>query len=157
MKVFIVYDSFFGNTEKIAQAIGKGIGPQVEVKLFRIADIQLESLVGVNVFIVGSPTRNFRPTPALRDFLKSIPDNGLKGVRVAAFDTGIAPQDLKNRVSALFIKLFGYAAKPIADLLQKKGGEQILPPQGFYVKVVEGPLKAGELERAEQWGKQLNL
>jgi flavodoxin I len=52
-----------------------------------------------------------------------------------------------------FIKVFGYAAKPIADLLQKIGGEFSLPPEGFFVKDAEGLLKEGELERAAEWAK----
>ena len=49
------------------------------------------------------------------------------------------------------MKLFGYAAKPIADRLKKKGGELTIPPEGVYVKGTEGPLKEGELERAADW------
>jgi hypothetical protein len=76
-------------------------------------------------------------------------------VRVAAFDTRIAIEDVDNAVLPTFIKVFGYAAKPIADLLQKKGGELSLPPEGFIVKDTEGPLKEGELERAAEWARGL--
>jgi len=155
MKALVVYDSFFSNTEKIAQAIGEALRPQGEVGIFRVADIKVEQVAGVEVFIVGSPTRGFRPTPAIRDFLKSIPRNGLQGVRVAAFDTRIAVQDVDNRFLHTMVRLFGYAAKPIADLLQKKGGELSLPPEGFIVKDTEGPLKEGELERAAEWAKRV--
>ena len=155
MKALVVYDSFFSNTEKIAQAIGEALRPQGEVGIFRVADIKVEQVAGVEVFIVGSPTRGFRPTPAIRDFLKSIPRNGLQGVRVAAFDTRIAVQDVDNRFLHTMVRLFGYAAKPIADLLQKKGGELCLPPEGFIVKDTEGPLKEGELERAAEWARGL--
>lgn len=57
MKALVVYDSFFGNTEKIAQAIGEALRPQGEVGIFRVADIKVEQVAGVEVFIVGSPTR----------------------------------------------------------------------------------------------------
>ena len=155
MKVLIVYDSVFGNTEKIAQAIGSGLGSQVDVKLFRVTDIKVEQVAGLDIFIAGSPTRGFRPTPTLRDFLKSIPRNGLKGVRVAAFDTRIAVEDVDNPILPTFVKVFGYAAKPIADQLQKKGGELCVPAEGFFVKDTEGPLKEGELERAAEWPKRI--
>jgi flavodoxin len=49
----------------------------------------------------------------------------------------------------------GYAAKPIADKLKKKGGKLVLPPEGFFVQGSEGPLKEGEVERAAEWAKQL--
>jgi len=52
-------------------------------------------------------------------------------------------------------KVFGYAAKPITEKLQKKGGDLAIPPEGFIVKDSKGPLKDGELERAESWAKLL--
>ena len=54
-----------------------------------------------------------------------------------------------------FVKLFGYAAEPIAARLEKKGGELAVPPEPFYVGGTEGPLLEGELERAEDWARQI--
>ena len=56
---------------------------------------------------------------------------------------------------AFFVRIFGYAAKPIADRLAKKGGDLAVPPEGFYVGDMEGPLLEGELERAADWAKQI--
>ena len=39
--------------------------------------------------------------------------------------------------------------------LEKKGGELVIPPEGFYVGDTEGPLLEGELERAADWAKQI--
>jgi flavodoxin len=156
MKALVIYDSFFGNTEQIAQAIGNALGSQEDVGTFRVSDVKLEGLTGLGLLIVGSPTRGFRPTEAIVNFLKSIPANGLKGVKVAAFDTRIATSDIGSPLLRLFVNKGGYAAKPIADLLQKNGGELIIPPEGFYVKDREGPLKEGELERAADWAKLIS-
>lgn len=153
MKVLIVYDSIFGNTEKIALAISNSLGSKENVETFRVSDIKPEQLVELRLLIVGSPTRAFRPTKAITNFLKKISSNGLKGVKVAAFDTRISPTDVNSRFLNILVKLFGYAAKPIADKLGKKGGELIIPPEGFFVKGTEGPLKDGELERAAYWVK----
>ena len=54
-----------------------------------------------------------------------------------------------------FVRLFGYAAKPIADRLQKRGGVLVVPPEGFYVEGTEGPLQEGELERASEWARRI--
>jgi len=83
MKVLIIYDSVFGNTEKIAQAIGNAFGSQEGVEILRASDVKPERLAGLDVLIVGSPTRAFRATPAISNFLKTIPKNGLKGGKVA--------------------------------------------------------------------------
>ncbi len=154
MKSMIVYDSVFGNTEQIARAIGNALGSEEEIGTFRVSNVKPEQLSGLELLIVGSPTRGFRPTEAIRDFLKSIPKNGLKGVHVAAFDTRIAVDEIDSSIGRFFVKTFGYAAKPIADRLKRKGGNLIAPPEGFYVKGVEGPLKEGELERAADWARR---
>lgn len=153
MKTLIVYDSVFGNTEKIANAIGDSLSSQGNLEVLKVTDTKLEQLQGINLLIVGSPTRAFKPTKAIVDFLIQIPSNALKEINVAAFDTRVNTTDVNSKVLNGFVKIFGYAAKPIADKLQKKGGNLIIPPEGFYVKDSEGPLKDGELERAAEWAK----
>jgi len=153
MKVLIVYDSVFGNKEKIALAISNSLASKENVETFRVSAIKPEQLIGLGLLIVGSPTRAFRPTKAITNFLKKISSNSLKGVKVAAFDTRISPTDVNSRFLNILVKLFGYAAKPIADKLEKKGGELIILPEGFFVKGTEGPLKDGELERDADWAK----
>ncbi len=156
MNVLIVYDSVYGNTEKIAQAIGAALGSQGEVETLRVSNVKPEQLAGLKLLIVGSPTQKFRPTAATSNFLKGIPGNGLKGVKVATFDTRITQSQIEGTpVLAFFVKIFGYAARPMAAALQKKGGELSLPPEGFFVEGTEGPLKEGELERAAEWARQL--
>ncbi len=153
MKVLIIYDSVFGNTEKIAQAIGNSLSSKENVETLRVSEVKPEQLIGLELLIVGSPTRVFKPTKAIMNFLNKIPLNVLKGVKVAAFDTRISTADVNSRLLNILVKLFGYAAKPIAYKLEKKGGSLIIPPEGFFVKDSEGPLKDGELERAADWAK----
>ena len=156
MKVLVIYDSVFGNTEQIAQAIGNALGSQEDVEILGVSNVKPEQLTGLKLLIVGSPTRQFRPTAAINNLLKRIPKNGLKGVKVAAFDTRFTMSAIEeSRVLPFFVRLFGYAAKPISDRLKKKEGELIIPPEGFFVEGVEGPLKEGELERAADWAKQI--
>jgi flavodoxin len=152
----VVYDSAYGNTEKVAQAIGAALGTPGEVEVLRVGEIRPEQLAGLNLLIVGSPTQKFSPTGATTRFLKSIPEDGLRGVGVAAFDTRFPEGEIdKVRILAFFVRLFGYAAKPIADRLVKKGGELAVAPEGFYVGATEGPLLEGELERAAAWAQEI--
>ncbi|UCD48914.1 MAG: hypothetical protein JSW27_15420 [Phycisphaerales bacterium] len=155
MKARVVYDSVFGNTEQIARSIGNALGVQNEVEILAVGAAQPEQLSDSELLAVGSPTRAFRPTPALTKLLKAIPKNGLDGVRVAAFDTRIATADINSRVLSVMVKLFGYAAAPIAKRLQNRGGELIITPEGFFVQDTEGPLKEGELERAAAWAQRI--
>jgi flavodoxin len=151
VNTLIVYDSVFGNTEKIAQAMQKSLASQGKVEMFRAADAKPEHLIGVGLLIVGSPTRAFRATPSVTQFINNIPLGALKGIKVASFDTRVSTIDINSRFLKVLAKVFGYAAKPIADNLVKKGGTLITQPEGFYVKDSEGPLKDGELERAGNW------
>lgn len=156
MKALVVYDSVYGNTEQIAQAIGNIIGSHEDVAILRVSDAKPDQIAGVKLLIVGSPTQRLRPTEAINNLLKRISGNGLKGVKVAAFDTRLTKSNIEETpVLPIFVRLFGYAAKPIADSLKKKGGELIVPPEGFFVEGMEGPLLEGELERAVNWAKQI--
>ncbi len=155
MKVLVIYDSFFGNTEQIAQAIGNALGSQEDVGTFRVSSVKQEQLTGLELLIVGSPTRGFRPTQAITSFLKRTSTDGLKGVKVAAFDTRFSTSDIESSALRFIVKTGGYAAKRIAEKLKESGGALIVPPEGFYVKGEEGPLKEGELERAADWAKQI--
>lgn len=155
MKALVIYDSFFGNTEQIAQSIGNALASQEDVRILRVSNVKPEQLTGLKLLVVGSPTRAFSPTPAINRLLGSIPKHGLRGVKVAAFDTRISMNDIDSRILPPLVKVFGYAAKPIADRLRKKGGELAIPPEGFFVEGSEGPLKEGELERAADWAKRI--
>ena len=156
MKAMVVYDSMYGNTEKVAQAIGDALGSPEEVKTLRVGDVKPEQLAGVTLLVVGSPTQRFSPTPATTAFLKGIPKDGLAGVKVAAFDTRITEAEIERiRILAFMVRLFGYAAEPMAKRLEQKGGAVAVPPEGFYVGGTEGPLLDGELERAVAWARQI--
>ena len=147
----VIFDSVFGNTEKIARAIAAGLGSPATVAIVQAGEARVEHLGKVGLLVVGSPTRGFRPTETLAELLKRIPPNALKGIRVAAFDTRLKADELSSAGVRFIVKAGGYAAKRIAEGLKKAGGNLIVPPEGFYVEDTEGPLKAGELERATRW------
>ncbi len=158
MKTMVVYASAFGNTEKIAQAMGDALAaqPEVENETRLASDVGPEQLADLGLLIVGSPTQKFRPLGAINDFLKQIPQDGLRGVSVAAFDTRFTVDNIERiRILAFFVRLFGYAAKPIAKKLEKRGGELVVSPEGFFVLDTEGPLQGGELERAAEWAEHI--
>jgi len=151
VKALVVYDSVFGNTEKVAQAMGTAL----ECEVRRITEVTPEQLAGLDALIVGSPTQAFQALKPVKAFLKSIPVGSLKGVKVAAFDTRMDVKEVNNAVLTVFAKAFGYAAEPIGKQLVKKGGVQAVPPEGFIVNGEKGPLRDGELERAAAWAQKI--
>jgi flavodoxin len=153
MKALVIYDSIFGNTEQVARAISGALG--AESTAIRVTDAGNDRLSGLSLLIVGSPTRAFRPTKPISQFLDGIPRDALRGVRVAAFDTRMPEDNLNVPMLGFMVRLFGYASKPISEKLVRKGGELAAPPEGFIVEESEGPLRRGELERAATWARHV--
>ena len=151
MKILVVFDSFFGNTEQVARAVGAALEARGEVTVVRVSELQPGQLEGLDLLVVGSPTRAFRPSPNLQAWLKGLAPGSLRGVKAAAFDTRIDPLEAKSAILTFMVKLFGYAAEPVAKARQKKGAAPAGTPAGFFVNASEGPLRAGELERAAEW------
>ncbi len=155
MKALVIFDSYFGNTEKAAQAIGTALGAKKNVRVVKVDHAAIDMLDGIDIFIVGSPTRAFRPTASVIKFIRKIPSNGLSGVKVATFDTRIPITDKAPRFLRFMVKFFGYANEPLLNLLINKGGQETVHPAGFFVKESEGPLLDDELKRAAEWAKKV--
>ncbi len=156
MKTIVLYDSQYGNTQQIAQAIASQLGSPEAVALLRPAELDHTQLAGLSLLVVGSPTQRFMATPALMAWLNGIPRDGLRGMQVAAFDTRLTEQQIRaTPVLKWFVRKSSYAAWWLAKQLKKKGGTLILPPEGFFVEGMEGPLLPGELERAAAWGRKI--
>lgn len=145
MKALIVYDSTYGNTEKIAKAIGAALTG--EVKVLRAGEVNPAELNAFDLLVIGSPTYGGRPMPSVAELLNKIPESAIKGKNIAAFDT---------RIPTKLAKIFGYAADRIAKNLKEKGVNLVVQGEGFFVNGKEGPLKEGELERAASWAKELS-
>lgn len=141
MKALVVYDTKFGNTEMVAQAIAAALGP--EVRAARVDTIKPADLTGLDLLIVGSPTQAWSASKGTKALLSSLQGRALSGVRAAAFDTGFTS------------RLSGSAAKKIERALRRRGCTIVAPATRFFVKGTEGPLADGELEKAAAWAKQM--
>jgi flavodoxin len=155
MKALIFFDSYFGNTEKVAQAIAETLSQKAEVTLARVNTYQPGQLEGVNLLVLGSPTRGFRPSEATQTFLNALPAGSLEGIHAAAFDTRMDAQHIDSKMLKFMARTFGNADKPMLAALEKKGARIVSTGQGFIVLGSEGPLLDGELERAAVWAESL--
>jgi flavodoxin I len=144
MNTLVVYDSVYGNTEKIARAIGENLSG--EVRVIRVGDVDVSALKSLDLLFVGSPTHGGRPSPATRELLDQIQPPALEGIKVAAFDT---------RLTTRWAGILGFAAGRIAKSLKKRGATLVGSPENFHVEGTEGPLREGELERAAAWARQI--
>lgn len=97
----VIYDFYFGNTEQIAQAIAAGIGGQAK----KVHEVTEEDLAGLKVLFAGSPTRAFRPTPAILAFISDLDPAAMQDVKAAAFDTRIPKDKTDSGFLRFMIKL----------------------------------------------------
>jgi flavodoxin len=146
MNALVIYDSEFGNTEQIAQAIADALGSFGEAQAVSVRQATLQ-LAGVDLLVVGSPTWKLRPTPTMRDLLKNLPRGALRGIAVASFDTRYP----NSRV----MQIMGSAAQAMTGRLKQKGGKLVVPAENFFVVARQGPLADGEIQRAGRWARQI--
>ncbi|TDV44138.1 flavodoxin family protein [Actinophytocola oryzae] len=159
----VVFESMFGNTKKIAEAVADGLRTEltVEVAEARSAPAVLGS--EVDLLVVGGPTHAFgmsrRSTRAdagrqgadreaaagtgLREFVEGLAA-GTARPAVAAFDTKVSRP-----------RLPGSAARAARNRLRRAGFRTVSQAENFHVSGTPGPLLDGELARARVWGEQL--
>jgi flavodoxin len=144
VKAIVVFDSTWGNTEKIAEAVASGIGGGT--KAIRVGAAKAAELQQADLLVFGSPILGGRPSPAMQACMSTLSPGPTGKLEVATFDT---------RLMGRFVKIFGFAAARMADKM-KEMGCNVKATEGFFVKTRTGPLADGELERATQWGKTLS-
>lgn len=156
MNSLVVYDSQYGNTQKIAQVIADQLAQFGSAYAIHVDEVQPGDIMGINLLVVGSPTQQLSATAPIKGWLTRLPEGSLDGVRAAAFDTRFTQEKIDEiKILSFFVSIFGYGSKPIANRLAKKGALVITEPEGFYVADTEGPLLAEELERAAAWASSL--
>lgn len=175
MQAAIVFESLFGCTRAIAEAVAEGMrgaDPTGHVAVFSAEDATADRLGKLDLLVVGSPTHYFgmpsaRSRAAATDLAEGRRSKDRHGSTAAA-DVGPGvrewleriPAELPGRRAAVFAThlgrpLAGSAARPIARRLRHEGYDVTLPAEGFSVTGIEGPLEPGEEERARAWGSRL--
>lgn len=166
MRAVVVYESMFGGTRMVAEAIAEGMSGECVVWNVIEADTALDRF---DLVVVGGPThawgmswpstRRAAPLrvqkaagslelvpgadkgPGVREWLASL---GRVNTNAAAFDT-------RFKSPALFT---GRASTRIKRQLLRHGLSLVVPPESFLVDK-DSHLIPGELERARVWGAQL--
>jgi flavodoxin len=154
MKILIIYDSIYGNTEKIAKDVAKTVLKGNKVKTIKVTEFKPGDFKSINWLIIGTPTQGGQASPKIQEFVKNIKDSSLKNVDVSVFDTGI-PKEGQKWFLRTVIQIIGYASPKVARSLQSKGAKLVGEPEIFMVNDREGPLLNGELKRARDWIKKI--
>ena len=157
MNAAVVYESSFGNTREIAQAIAGAL----ECEVYAV-DEPPPGLEGLDLLIVGGPTHvhgmsgatsrkaaidqgapSIVPGIGARGWLDRMPE--ARGLAAAAFDTRVEKPAVVT----------GSAARGIAKRLRRHGCILAAPPESFFVTASPGPLEPGETDRAAAWARML--
>jgi flavodoxin len=167
MRALVVYESMFGNTQTIAEAIADGIGTYCMVETLEVGKAPGRIDADVDLLIAGGPTHQFGMSRAssrsdaakradqalvsrgigIREWLDSV--NHTAPVMAAAFDTRMS--------EPRWLHLVGSAAGKVEKRLKKLGFTVALPAEHFHVTGMQGPLQDGEIQRAREWGKQVAM
>jgi flavodoxin len=147
MKGVVIYDTTYGNTKKIAEAITEILkGSGLEVDIFHVKDIK-EISRDYDFLMLGSPTKIGTMSWAVRSFIgKKIKGEEWANKPFAAFDTEMEGVMKKGGRSA---------AEKISKKLKDKGLKQLQPELKIIVLGMKGPLKDGEIEKAKEYAKGL--
>jgi len=161
MRGIVVYESLWGNTEKVARAIAAELELSMSVTLAD-SDQAPDSLSGYDLVVVGGPTHAFSMTRAatragavkengaphapgrgIREWL-SVLQPGSPAVQAWAFDTRVDKP-----------RLPGSAARAARHELRALGFDVKAKPESFRVHGYSGPLLDGELQKAAKWARKL--
>jgi flavodoxin len=164
VRALIVYETMFGNTERIARAIRDGLRQYVAADTIPVNRAPNEVPDDVKLLVVGGPTHAFSMSRlstrqeawkqgdvvmpievGIREWLDVLQPPTGPGPRVATFDTRIA----KVR------RLPGSAARSAAKLLRRMGFRPLTASESFFVNETTGPIRDVEVERAQNWGAEL--
>ena len=162
MKVAVIYESLFGNTAAVAEAIAEGLRNGADV--FLQSTLEDVDVTTADLVVIGGPTHVHgmsRPSsrhsddaaadplpgaeqgPGIRELIKCLPAGNRTAV--ATFDTRLDKPAW----------LTGSAAAVAGKKLERRGYRLIADPESFIVEDTEGPLRGGELNHARLWGTSL--
>jgi flavodoxin len=140
MKACVIYDTRYGNTEKIARSIENGLkGTGIETSCVNVRDVEPSSLKQYDLICVGGPTQHQTASETMQDFLRSLEKAKLSGKLGFAFDT--------RRDSFLA----GSSAKFIEDRLQKFGLKMAGERVSAIIIDPEPEEKRRESESKDEW------
>ena len=142
----MAYESKYGNTELVAEKIVEGMRKVkgIEIALSKLKKIDLNKIQDYDAILVGSPNHFGGPTRGVKKFINKLGKLGLKGKKVAVFDTYVRGD-------------FEKAVKKMEKQIDEKAPGLKLVAPGLSIKVqgMKGPIIEGELPKCEKFGNKI--
>ena len=145
VKVFVVYDTKYGNTKLVAEKIVEGMREVegIETAIADVKEVNFEEVASSDAVLIGSPNHLGRPARDIDAFIDKLGKLDLKTKWVAVFDTHMVADE---RAHAKMEKRIG----------EKVPGLRLITPGlGIKVSGMNGPLAEGELPKCVDFGKKL--
>ncbi len=168
MRALVVYESMYGTTPRVADAVAAGLADGgVDATVEVVTSVDDEAVVTADLLVVGGPTHvhgmSRESTRHAAAEAAEQPDSGLTlepdaegpGLREwfdRLADSSGAAAAFAPRVHKAAL-LTGQASKGIGRRLRHLGRGLLVEPQSFFV--TEDDLEPGEEDRAREWGARL--
>lgn len=175
MRVVVVYESVYGNTHRIAEAVAAGVAeadPDAAIEVLAVDDAGADALTGTDLLVVGGPTHmhGLARSSTKKMGAKGEQDKVAAGKPAHDLDEAAYGETLRHwfhhldrstGAAAAFDTRFdgapsmtGRASRGIARRLRHHGWHGVVDPESFLVDT-DNTMVDGELDRAHAWGRQV--
>jgi flavorubredoxin len=147
VKVFVVYDTKYGNTKLAAESILEGMkAEEVETAIGYVKEVDAKKIADYDAIVLGEPNHMDRPSRTMKKFVDRLAELDLKAKNAAVFGT-----------YAGRIRTVDRAVKKLEKMVKKKLPNLNLTSPGLSIRVngIPGPLAEGELPKCVDFGKKI--
>jgi len=153
MRACVIFDTRYGNTEKIAKSFETGLKEAgIQTVCVNAKDVPLDSLMQYDLICVGAPTEAFSASKPMKEFLAKLKSVDLSGKYGFAFDTkldwrlsGSAAKFIEKELNSLGLRIVALHESAIVSTMKEKGA------------ITGARLKEGEEKRLEQAGFKVGV
>ena len=146
MKVFVVYDTKWGNTKLVAETIVERMKEVkgIEAAISDVKGVNLEKVAEADAILIGSPNHWGGPVRGVKKLIDKLGKLDLKAKWAAVFDTYLEGD-------------FEKAVKKMEKRIGEKvlGLKLIVPGLSIRVGGMKGPIVDGELPKCKEFGKKI--
>ena len=147
-KIFIAYDTKYGNTKLAAENIVEGLKEVdgFEASIGYVNEIDIGKLAGCDLIVLGAPNHMGRPSLAMKKFVNRLAHLDLKAKHVAVFGTYAGRVRTPDR-----------SVKKLEKTVKEKLLNQklISPSLSIRVNGIPGPIVEGELPKCRDFGNRI--
>ena len=146
VKVFVVYDTKYGNTKLVAEKIVEGMRETkgIETVISDVKEIDLERITDSDAILIGSPNHWGGPSRTIKKFIDELGKLDLEAKWFAVFDTYLGGD-------------FEKAVKKMEKRIGEKVPSLKLITSGLSIRVkrMKGPIVEEEYPRCRDFGKKI--